>query len=197
MKLNHAVAGFAIFLAASVAFADDKTSTTTTTETTVQGEVVRVDAGNSIVVRKEGGEVVTYQLGPDVAVPVEAEVGKMVVLQTDRPNGTVVKRVTTSSVGPFTKRTEETEYKSGADFGGAIDTTTTYTVKAFEPGRTMTLVGPSGNVVTVNIDAESHIPTGIAIGKVVTIQTEDIGGRPMARQVVISKTTKTTTEVDD
>ena len=189
MKLTNVLAGFAIFLCATVSQADDRKFTTTEeTSTTIQGEVVRVDAGNSIVVRTEAGQEVTYQLGANVAVPAEAQVGKVVVLQMDQPNGTIVKRVTTSSIGPFTKRTEETR-----SVGGSIDSTTFYTVQGFEPGRTLTLAGPDGKVISVSIDAQSMIPAEIAVGKTITLQTETVGGHPMARQVVISKKTTTTT----
>ena len=194
MKFTNVFATMAIFLCAATAVrADDYKSTTTTESTTVQGEVVSVDAGKTIVVRKDNGEQVTYQLGSDVAVPAEAQVGKVVVLQMDRPNSTVVKRVTTSSVGPFTKRVEETSIP-GTD---RTATTTTYTVKGFEPGRTLTLVGPDGKVMTLNIDAQSQIPATIAVGSAVTFDTEDISGRPVARHVVVTKKTTTTTEEKD
>lgn len=195
MKFTEVFAALAMTLLATGAFADDRSYTRTeeTTTSTVQGEVVRVDAGNSIVVRTEAGQEVTYQLGANVAVPAEAQVGKVVVLQMDQPNGTIVKRVTTSSVGPFSKRVEETSVG-----GASIDTTTTYTVQGFEPGRSMILAGPDGKTFTVSIDARSQVPTDVAIGKTITLQTETVGGQPTARHVVVSKkTTTTTTEERD
>lgn len=193
MKLNVACAAMALFLCVgAVAISDDKTITTTEESTTIQGEVVRVDAGKEIVLRKDDGQVVTYMLTPEVSVPAEVEVGKVVVLHTDKPASKTVTRVTTTSVGPFTKRVEETTTGDA----GTFDTQTVYTVQGFVPGRSLTVVGPSGKVMTINVDAQSDVPADIAIGKTVTIQTEQVEGRPLARRVVYSKKT-TTTEVED
>ena len=192
MNVRAAIAVLAIGLFSGLAIADDEVMKTTTEETTtIQGEVVKMDPGNTIVIRKSGGETVTYQLTPEVALPEEVQVGRTVVLTMDAPASKRVTRVTTSSVGPFTKRVEET-----TDELGNVESRTSYTVKGFEPGRQITLVGPSGKVVTYTLDATSVVPVDLSIGKTVVIDSEQSQGSPVARRVVYSKKT-TTTETED
>lgn len=193
MKLRAFLAMTTVALFAGVAMADDDYKTTTEeTTTTIQGEVVQMDPGKTIVVRKSGGETVTYQLTPEVRLPAEVRVGGNVVLYTDQPASRRVTKVTTSSLGPVTKRVEET-----TDEFGNVDTKTSYTVKSFDPGRTITLVGPDGRVMTLGVDSTSEIPVDIGIGKHVNVQTEEVAGEPVARRVIVKKTTTTTSEDED
>lgn len=195
MNARITLAALAIGLSAGIALADDDVIKTTTEEskTTIEGEVVQMEPGKTIVLRKSGGETVTYQLTPNITLPAEVKVGRTVVLYTDQPASQVVTKVTTSSVGPLTKRVEET-----TDELGNVQSKTTYTVKGFEPGRQVTLVSPSGQVVTYSLNATSEIPADLTIGKSVSVVTDDSQASPVARRIIYSKKTTTTEEeVDD
>lgn len=194
MNLRIAFAALAIGLFAGVAIADDDEVVTTTEEsTTIEGEVMQVEPGRTIVLKKHTGDVVTFQLSPEVELPGSVAVGETVVIYTDRPASKRVTRVTTSSMGPFTKRVEER-----TDEFGNVESTTTYTVKSFEPGRRITVVAPSGKTLSFDIDEQSDIPTDVEVGSNVTIMSDDEGDEsPLARRVTVTKKTTTTTEEED
>jgi hypothetical protein len=65
------------------------------------------------------------------------------------------------------------------------------TVKAYEPGQSITVVGPGNKVTTYTITTDSTLPQDVAVGKTVTVQTTMVSGKPVVRSVT-SKTTTTT-----
>jgi hypothetical protein len=200
MKL-HTVVGVALFAGSAVgAFAQSQTYTETTRKTEVQpvvitGEVVRYEPGHVIVVRSDKGEV-SYTLMPSLVVPTDVRVGRTVSLYTEPgENGaTVVKRVTTTSVTPSgnVKTTTETT-RTTPEGETTTETTTTVsgTVQAYEAGKSITITRPDGTQVTYIINPESQLPSGIAIGRRVTIYptTVTTGSDMTVRRVVY--TTKT------
>jgi len=70
-------------------------------------------------------------------------------------------------------------------------TTVSGTVKAYEPGQSITVVGPGNKVTTYTITTDSQLPQDVAVGKTVSVQTTMVSGKPVVRSVT-SKTTTTT-----
>lgn len=204
MKL-HTVVGVALFAGSAVgAFAQSQTYTETTRTAEVQpvvitGEVVRYEPGHVIVVRSDKGEV-SYTLMPNLVVPTDVRVGRTVSLYTEPgENGaTLVKRVTTTSVTPSgnVKRTTETT-RTTPEGETTTETTTTVsgTVQAFEAGKSITITRADGTQVTYMINNESQLPTGLAIGRRVTIYPTTVTSGPdqTVRRVTYT-TTKTKTK---
>lgn len=83
---------------------------------------------------------------------------------------------------PMTKTTQTTTTKA---------TTVSGTVRAYEPGQSITVVGPGNKTTTYTITTDSQLPQDIAVGKRVTVQTTIVAGKPVVRSVT-SKTTTTT-----
>ena len=172
---------------------------TTTKTTTVTGSVVRYDKGQSIEIRSADGKTTTYVLGPSVEVPSEVQVGRNVTISTepasDGSGPAVVTRVQTTSVnsqGQTKMTTERTETNAS----GQTKTTTTTVygrVTAFEPGQSISVEEPGQRTVTYTIDQSSELPSDLAIGKTVTIQTTTVSGSPNAvvRKITYRTTTKT------
>jgi hypothetical protein len=136
-------------------------------------------------------------------------VQKITMVESTNPDGSKQTRTVTrdepgmppaSSTGANTQTTTTTQSSSAystqqpADPSAQTQTTTTKTtktttvsgtVKAYEPGQSITVVGP-GNKVT-------QLPQDVAIGKTVTMQTTMVSGKPVVRSVT-SKTTTTKTK---
>jgi hypothetical protein len=70
-------------------------------------------------------------------------------------------------------------------------TTVSGTVKAYEPGQSITVAGPGDKVTTYTITTDSQLPQDLAVGKTVSVQTAMVSGKPVVRSVT-SKTTTTT-----
>ena len=68
------------------------------------------------------------------------------------------------------------------------------TVKAYEPGQSITVVGPSNKVTTYTITTDSQLPQDMAVGKSVTVQTMTVSGKPVVRSVTSKTTTTKTTK---
>jgi len=171
-------------------------ATETAKSVTTSGEIVRYGAGRTIVVRTPDGHEVTYAIAPDISAPAEVTVGRRVSIVTEpsAAGPVLVTRITTDSVtldGQVKTTTEKTEVEpSGAET--KTQTTTVYgTVTAYEPGRSISLLGPSRKTVTYTIDSSSALPTGLAAGKTVVIRTITRPGatRPLVRKVTYSTTT--------
>ena len=90
---------------------------------------------------------------------------------------------------------------SGTDSGApaqTMQTTTTTratsisgTVQAYEPGQSITVVGPNSKTTTYTITTDSQLPKDVAVGKKVTVQTTVVSGKPVVRSVQYKTTTKT------
>ena len=149
------VAGLCICVAPIVS--DQAFAQTTQTETkyvTVDGDVVRYDAGRVIVIRGADNKEAAYTLSPKIAVPAEVRVGRRVTIYTEPGKDgktQLVARVTTTSVtseGNVKRTTEETRRLPS---GATTRTTTTNIsgkVEAYEAGRTLTITQSDGSKVT-------------------------------------------------
>jgi len=73
-------------------------------------------------------------------------------------------------------------------------TTVSGTVKAYEPGQSITVVGPGNKVTTYTITTDSQLPQDVAVGKTVTMQTTVVSGKPVVRSVTSKTTTTKTTK---
>ena len=201
MKL-HTVVGIALFAGCAVSAAAQTQTYTETSRTEVKpviisGEVVRYEPGHVIVVRTQDKGEVSYTLMPSVTVPADVRVGRTVSLYTEpgEDGNTLVKRVTTTSITPGgnVKRTTETTRTSPT--GESTTETTTMvsgTVQGYEPSKSITITRADGTQVTYMINEQSQLPTGIAIGRRVTIYPSTVtsGSDPMVQRVVYT-TTKT------
>jgi hypothetical protein len=163
---------------------------------TVTGDVVRYEAGKTIVVRSADGHEVAYAIGPDVFGPADVTAGRRVSIVTEpSASGPVlVTRITTESITPEgdAKTTVREIVTAPSAAPEKTQTTTVFgTVTAYEPGISLTLVQPDKKTVTYALDASSALPTGIAAGKAVVVRTITRPGasRPLVRKVTYSTTT--------
>ncbi|HEY3171332.1 MAG TPA: hypothetical protein VGK86_02040 [Thermoanaerobaculia bacterium] len=163
---------------------------------TVTGDVVRYEAGKTIVVRSPDGREVTYAIAPSTPAPAEVTVGRRVSIVTEPSDSgpVLVTRITTETAtadGQARTTTEKTELgPSGAATKTQI--TTVYgTVTAYDAGRSITILQPNRTTVTYTIDQSSTLPEGMATGKKVVVRTiTRPGGKPIVRKVTYSTTTK-------
>jgi hypothetical protein len=202
MKTNLFVAGLCISVAAvagSQAFA--QTTQTETKYVTVDGDVVRYEPGNVIVIRGADSKEVSYSLAPTLVMPAEVAVGRRVTLYTEAgtSGGTqIVSRVTTTSVTPEGNVKRTTEDTRVLPSGTTTKTTTTDIsgkVASYEAGKTLTITKADGSKVTYLINKTSKVPADLVIGKTVTIlplATNDPGD-PIAQTITYVTTTKTVT----
>ena len=200
MKLGVFVAGLCISVAPVAAgLASAQTTQTETKYVTVDGEVVRYEAGRMIVIRGADNKEVVYTLAPTIVVPAEVKVGRKVTLYTEpgKDGGTqLVSRVTTTSVTPDGSVKSTTEDTRTLPSGATTRTTTTTltgTVAAYEAGKTLTITRFDGSKVTYVINEKSTVPADLVIGKNVTIlPTPTTGpGEPIAQTITYVTTTKT------
>jgi len=197
----HTVVGIAL-VAGSALTASAQTQTyTETTRTEVKpvvitGEVVRYEPGHVIVIRSDKGEV-SYTLMPSLTVPSDVQIGRTVSLYTEpgKDGDTVVKRVTTTSVTPsgdVKKTTETTRTSPSGETTTETTTTISGTVKTYEAGKSITITRPDGTQVTYIINDQSQLPTGIAVGRRVTIYPSAVtSGTDQTVQRVVYTTTTT------
>ena len=175
MKSSILIAGFCVGVAvvgSGQAFAQ---TTTETKYVTIDGEVIRYEAGKVIVVRGADDKEVIYKLSPTIVVPAEVKVGRRVTLYTEAgADGSqqLVSRVTTTTVTPEGNIKKTTEDTRNLPSGATTRTTTTNisgTVEAYEAGKTLTVTRADGTKVTYVINAKSRVPSDLVIGKTVTI----------------------------
>jgi hypothetical protein len=186
----------AIAAVAAIAASQDAAAT----RITVIGDVVRYDAGKTIVVRSGDGRDVTYTIAPALVVPAGVAVGRRVTIVTEPSVGgaVLVTRITTETTpaSATTTMTEKTSIPPSGEETKSQITTISGTVSAYEPGRLITILRPNATTVTYTIDANSTIPMELAKGRKVIIRTITRPGveRPVVRKVSYSKTTKKTTK---
>jgi hypothetical protein len=209
MKATFFITGFCLTVAAAAsapAFAqviETQTTQTTQTETkyvTVDGEVVRYDAGKVIVVRGADNKEIVYTLSPTVVVPADVKVGRKVTLYTEP--GTdgktqLVSRVTTTSITPEGAVKKTTEDTRTLPSGVTTRTTTTKVsgkVEGYEAGKTLTILQSDGSKTTYIINEKSKVPAGLVVGKTVSIlPTTTATGEAVAETITVVTTTKTET----
>jgi hypothetical protein len=168
---------------------------------TIDGEVVRYDAGQVIVIRGADRKDTTYTLSPGAFLPAEVEVGRRVKLYTEPGIGgrtQLVTRITTTSVtseGDVKRITEHTRTLPS----GAITRTTTTSVsgrvEVYEAGKTLTITRADGSQATYVINEKSKVPAGLAAGKTVAIlpMADADPDEPAAQTITYVTTTKTET----
>ena len=190
-------------------------TTTTTTQTTVTGDVLRYEPGRTIVVRDANNKTVTYTIDSGLAVPADVQVGHKVTLYTSPADGSIrVQRITSvSSTNPDGSSLRRTEVRDSAapdmsaqpaqaapDAGTTTRTTTTKTttingtVQAYEPGQSITVLGPGNKTTVYTISTDAQLPQDVAVGKQVTMQTMIVSGKPVVRSVTTRTTTTKTTK---
>jgi len=183
MKLNVLVAGLCISVApvaSSQALA--QTTQTGTKYVTVDGEVVRYEAGRVIVIRGADNKEVVYTLSPSIEVPAEVKVGRRVTLYTEpgKDGGTqLVSRVTTTSItteGDVKRTTEDTRTLPSGATTRTTTTTISGKVAAYAAGKTLTITRSDGSKVTYVINEKSKVPADLVIGKTVSILPLATGG---------------------
>jgi hypothetical protein len=175
---------------------------TTPTETkyvTVDGEVIRYEAGRVIAIRGADGKEVIYTLSPTSVVPADVQVGRRVTLYTEpgKDGGTqLVSRVTTTSVTPegnVKSTTEDTRTLPSGTTTRTTTTTFTGKVAAYQAGKTLTITRFDGSKVTYLINEKSTVPADMIIGKTVTVLPLAAPGQPVAQTITYVTTTKTET----
>lgn len=179
--------------------ASAQTTPTETKYVTVDGEVVRYEAGRVIVVRGADNKETVYTLAPSIVVPAEVKVGRRVTLYTEpgKDGATqLVSRVTTTSITPEGNVKSTTEDTRTLPSGATTRTTTTTlsgTVAAYEAGKTLTITRFDGSKVTYVINEKSTVPADLVIGKTVNIlPLATTGpGEPVAQTITYVTTTKT------
>jgi hypothetical protein len=205
MKSNVLIAGLCIataLVASGPALAQTTQATQTETKyVTVEGDVVRYQAGQEIVIRGTDNKEITYTLSPSVVVPAEVEVGRRVTLFTEpgKDGATqLVSRVTTTSVtsgGDVKRTTEDTRHLPSGATTRTTTTTITGKVEVYEVGKTLTLTQADGSKVTYVLTEQSKVPADLVIGKTVSILplATTGSGKPVAQTITYVTTTKTET----
>jgi hypothetical protein len=161
---------------------------------TVDGEVVRYEPGNVIVIRGADNKEVSYTLSPSVAVPAEV-VGRRVTLHTEPGVGgiTMVSRVVSTSVtfeGDLKRTTEETRTTATGDVTKTQQTTLNGEVVSYQPGKAIVIRHPDRQVVTYPLAPNVAVPTDIKVGRTVTLFTEPgTGGTTLVARVVSTSVT--------
>jgi len=92
------------------------------------------------------------------------------------------------------RTTEETRTSPTGERTTETTTTVSGTVQSYEPSKSITITRADGSHATYIINEQSQLPTGIAIGRRVTIYPSTVtsGSDPMVQRVVYT-TTKTKT----
>jgi hypothetical protein len=176
MKWNAFIAGLCLTAAAvAVKPVQAQTAQTKTQVVTVDGEVIRYEPGQIIVVRGADNKETTYTLAPTVVVPTDVKIGRRVTLFTEPgPDGStrLVSRVTTTTLSPDGAVKKTTEDTRTSPSGTTTKTTTTSIsgkVVAYDMGKTVTITRNDGSKVTYILNDKSKVPADLVAGKVVTI----------------------------
>lgn len=176
----------------TVSIPDGAQTVTTTRSTTVAGEVVRYEPGQTIVIRQPDSQVVTYTLSPSLQAPAEVTIGRRVVITTQPSSSgpVVVTRITTETL-PGAAALETGTEKTLESGAGDAQTTIYGTISAYAPGKTITIIHPNKTTITYVVDTQSELPADLAVGKTVTIRTTTVAGseRPVVRKVTYRTTT--------
>jgi hypothetical protein len=200
MKLTTIVAGLCISIAPATS--QRALAQAAQNYAIVDGEVIRYEAGQTIVIRGTDNKDVAYTLSPGMAVPAEVKVGRRALLYTEPGldgKTQIVTRVTTTSVTPEgqVKRViEETRNLPSGAVKRTTSTDTSGTVAAYEVGKTLTVTRSDGSTATYVLNAQTKVPAGLVIGKSVSVVplAPAGAGDPVARTITYVTTTTTSTE---
>jgi hypothetical protein len=202
MKASILIVGLCISIApAALVKASAQTTQTATKYVTVEGEVVRYEPGQVIVIRGADNKETSYTLSPGIVVPEEVQVGRRITLFTEPGSDgakQLVTRVTTTSVtseGDVKRTTEDTRHLPSGATTRTTTTTITGKVEGYEAGKTLTVTQADGSKVTYAINEKSKVPADLVIGKTVTILPLATAGaaQPVAQTITYVTTTKTET----
>lgn len=143
---------------------------------TMSGEIVRYDAGKTIVIRQSDDRVVTYELNPAVPLSPEIHVGRRVTISAEAAADGVVRVTRVTPIGPdaapavaaptapFTRESEKTvETRS---------VTVTGDVVRYEAGHVIVIRSSDGREVTYSIAPDVAAPAEMPLGRRVSIVTE-------------------------
>ena len=186
----------------------DDGMTRTTKTTTVEGKVVRYEPGKSIVVVGPDSREVTYTLSSGIQVPADVQVGRVVTLNTEpSASGPVtVSRITTRSVNSDGSMKTETQTRTQSSTGDQTMTKSTTqsgatsitgTVSAYEPGSSVTFLMPDKTTVIYTVDANSQLPSDLAVGKTYVVETTrtSTSGPLVVKRITTTTTTQKKTTV--
>ena len=185
----------------------DDGMTRTTKTTTVEGKVVRYEPGKTIVVLGPDSREVTYTLSSGIQVPADVQVGRIVTLSTEpSASGPVtVTRITTRSVNSDGSMKTETQTHTQSSTGDQTMTKSTTqsganmtgTVSAYEPGRSVTFLMPDKTTVVYTVDANSQLPSDLAVGKTYVVETTrtSASGPLVVKRITTTTTTQKKTTV--
>ena len=189
----------------------DDGMTRTTKTTTVEGKVVRYEPGKTIVVLGSDSREVTYTLSSSVVAPADVQVGRVVVLNT-QPSASgsgpvTVTRITTRSMSSDGSMKTETQTHAQSSTGDTTMTKSTTqsgaasitgTVSAYEPGRSVTFLMPDKTTVVYTVDANSQLPSDLAVGKTYVVETTrtSTSGPLVVKRITTTTTTQKKTSVN-
>jgi len=162
---------------------------------TVVGEIVRYEPGHVIVVRDSANKEVSYMLTPSVTVPAGVEVGKRVTLYTTRgtDGSSTVTRVSTSVTpeGNIEKTVERTHTNAMGETSHSTSTNIVGTVKAYEPGHSVTVMREDGTQVTYMVNDRTHLPEGLAVGRTILLRPATVTDNAKVADTITYTETKT------
>ncbi len=142
--------------------------------------------------------------------PADGSVHVARITTVTAPAGAATSMAPATSVAPATgtgrrtmssQQTTTTTSPSDTDSGASGQTTQTTTstrattisgtVQAYEPGQSITVVGPNSKTTTYTITTDSQLPKDVAVGRKVTVSTTTVSGKPVVRSIQYKTTTKT------
>ena len=187
MLLATAIAAVAT-LAASQEARPTPTAAPSAAETSksvaTSGEIVRYDAGKTIVIRQSDDRVVTYALAPTTSLPPDVQVGRRVTIFAETAADGVVRVTRVTPLGPdaapgpgsvptapYTRESEKTIQTRTV--------TVTGDVVRYEAGREIVVRSPDGREVTYAIAPDLPPPAEVTVGRRVSIVTEPSAAGPV------------------
>ena len=151
---------------------------------TTSGEIVRYDAGKTIVIRQSDDRVVTYALAPAITVSPEVQVGRRVMIFAEPSADGVVRVTRVTTIGPeatpvasppptapYTRENQKSVQTRTV--------TVTGDVVRYEAGRAIVVRSPDGREVTYAIAPDISAPPEVTVGRRVSIVTEPSAAGPV------------------
>ena len=143
---------------------------------TTSGEIVRYDAGKTIVIRQSDDRVVTYALAPAMTVPPEVQVGRRVTIFAEPATDGVIRVTRVTMIGPAGTPVAAPPTAPYTRENQKSDQTRTVTVTGdvvrYEAGRAIVVRSPDGREVTYAIAPDISAPPEVTVGRRVSIVTE-------------------------
>ena len=162
---------------------------------TVVGEIVRYEPGHVIVLRDSANKEISYTLTPSVTVPTGVEVGRRVTLYTTRgtDGSSTVTRVSTSVTpeGNVQRTVEKTHTNAMGETSHSTSTNIVGTVKAYEPGHSVTVTREDGTQVTYMVNDRTHLPEGLAVGRTILLRPATVTDNAKVADTITYTETKT------